>query len=202
MSTLLVQEHHLWLNLAEIRDADKIHFLDSPISQAGLFGGAVENFTQQFSAVQQQTEPIKHILPRRDAAAIIRLSGMIPPPARRRGWPLHQLHLAATAAVFTQAATSSSPQEGDAACLGQRATQRVLSNPSLLLSPTGRMMQFEDATPSHASLATPIQFARCPQRFSRDMEHGALPPQPSVASGQLGKEQTPPRADRANDWLP
>lgn len=63
MSTLVVQERHLWLNLAEIRDDDKVHFLDSSISQASLFGNAVENFAQQFSAVQQQTEASKHILP-------------------------------------------------------------------------------------------------------------------------------------------
>ncbi len=67
MSTMVVQERHLWLNLAEMKDADKAHFLDAPISQVGLFGDTVEGFAQQFSAVQQQTEAIQHILPRRDA---------------------------------------------------------------------------------------------------------------------------------------
>ncbi len=38
-----------------------------PISQAGLFSDTVERFAQQFSVVQQQTEAIQHILPRRDA---------------------------------------------------------------------------------------------------------------------------------------
>ncbi len=37
MSTLVVQERHLWLTLADMREADKHRFLDSPISQAGLF---------------------------------------------------------------------------------------------------------------------------------------------------------------------
>ncbi len=64
---LVVQERHLWLNLAEMKDADKARFLDAPISQAGLFGDTVDGFAQQFSAVQQQTEAIQHILPRRDA---------------------------------------------------------------------------------------------------------------------------------------
>ncbi len=41
MSTLVVQELHLWLTLADMREADKHCFLDSPISQAGLFGEAV-----------------------------------------------------------------------------------------------------------------------------------------------------------------
>ncbi len=67
MSTMVVQEHHLWLNLAEMKNVDKARFLDAPISQAGLFGDTVEGFAQQFSAVQQQTEAIQHILPRRDA---------------------------------------------------------------------------------------------------------------------------------------
>ncbi len=68
MSTLVVQERHLWLTLADMREADKHRFLDSPISQAGLFGEAVEDFAQQFSAAQKQTEAFRHILPRRSAA--------------------------------------------------------------------------------------------------------------------------------------
>ncbi len=35
MSTMVVQERHLWLNLAEMKDADKACFLNSPISQEG-----------------------------------------------------------------------------------------------------------------------------------------------------------------------
>ncbi len=53
MSTMVVQECHLWLNLVEMKGVDKAHFLDAPISQAGLFGDTVEGFAQQFSAVQQ-----------------------------------------------------------------------------------------------------------------------------------------------------
>ncbi len=65
MSTMVVQERHLWLDLAEMKDVDKARFLDAPISQAGLFGDTVEGFAQQFSTVQKQTEAIQHILPRR-----------------------------------------------------------------------------------------------------------------------------------------
>ncbi len=60
MSTMVVQERHLWLNLAEMKDVDKARFLDAPVSQGGLFGDTVEGFAQQFSAVQQQTEAIHH----------------------------------------------------------------------------------------------------------------------------------------------
>ncbi|KAI2668058.1 ORF V: Enzymatic polyprotein [Labeo rohita] len=87
MSTMVVQERHLWLNLAEMRDAEKVRFLDAPISQAGLFGETVEEFAQQFSTVKQQTEAIKHILPRRAASSGPAQPTQQPPPAPRRGRP-------------------------------------------------------------------------------------------------------------------
>ncbi|KAL0179664.1 hypothetical protein M9458_025106, partial [Cirrhinus mrigala] len=83
MSTMVVQERHLWLNLAEMRDAEKARFLDAPISQAGLFGEAVEEFAQQFSTAKQQTEAIKHILPRRAASAGSAQPTQQPPPPTR-----------------------------------------------------------------------------------------------------------------------
>ncbi len=86
MSTMVVQERHLWLNLAEMKDVDKARFLDAPISQGGLFSDTVEGFAQQFSAVQQQTEAIQHILPRRDAPSTA-APGARPQSARRRGRP-------------------------------------------------------------------------------------------------------------------
>ncbi len=63
-----------------------VHFLDAPISQGGLFGDTVEGFAQQFSAVQQQTEAIQHILPRRNAPSSA-APGARPQSARRRGRP-------------------------------------------------------------------------------------------------------------------
>ncbi|XDV17794.1 hypothetical protein PO909_023611 [Leuciscus waleckii] len=56
MSTCVVQERHLWLNLVDMWEAERTRFLSSLISQAGLFGGAVEDFAQQFLAAQKQTE--------------------------------------------------------------------------------------------------------------------------------------------------
>ncbi|KAI2660848.1 hypothetical protein H4Q32_008522 [Labeo rohita] len=87
MSTMVVQERHLWLNLAEMRDAEKVRFLDAPISQAGLFGETVEEFALQFSTVKKQTEAIKHILPRRVASSSPAPPRQQPPPAPRRGRP-------------------------------------------------------------------------------------------------------------------
>ncbi len=54
------------------RDADKLRFLKVSMSQTGLFGDAVENMAQQFSAAQEQTEVIQHILPQWAAAASTR----------------------------------------------------------------------------------------------------------------------------------
>ncbi|KAL0191697.1 hypothetical protein M9458_014395, partial [Cirrhinus mrigala] len=79
MSTMVIQERHLWLNLAEMRDAEKVRFLDALISQAGLFGETVEEFAQEFFTVKKQTEAIKHIPPR-------------VPAQLRRGSSPHLLH--------------------------------------------------------------------------------------------------------------
>ncbi|XP_073766548.1 uncharacterized protein [Danio rerio] len=65
MSTLVVQERHLWLNLADMRDVDKVRFLDSPISQAGLFGDTVGEFTQEFKAVKEQSDAMGNVIYRR-----------------------------------------------------------------------------------------------------------------------------------------
>ncbi len=87
MSTLVVQECHLWLDLADMSESDTHRFLDSPISQAGLSGDALESFAQQFSVAQKRTEAVGHILPRRPAAVITPPPVAAPPPARHRGCP-------------------------------------------------------------------------------------------------------------------
>ncbi|XP_051533948.1 uncharacterized protein LOC127429137 [Myxocyprinus asiaticus] len=100
MSSLVVQEHHLWLNLVEMGEADKTRFLAAPISQAGLFGDNVEDFAQQFLMVKQQTEVIRHILP-------LRGSRSRTPSARHQGRPP-----AVTAPAPPQPAPSARPRHG------------------------------------------------------------------------------------------
>ncbi len=68
MSTLVVQECHLWLCLTDM-EQEKVQFLNSPMSQTGLSGDAVESFAQQFSEAQRQTEAIRHIMRWRKPAA-------------------------------------------------------------------------------------------------------------------------------------
>ncbi|CAM4542713.1 unnamed protein product [Leuciscus chuanchicus] len=121
MSTLVVQECHLWLNLA-----DKVWFLDSPIPQVGLFGDAVESFAQQFSAAQKQTEAIRHILPRRPAAASTRSSEADPLPARRRGRP--------SAAASTPAGPPQQPPPSQQLGAFEDPVIRLLTHP---LPPSG-----------------------------------------------------------------
>ncbi len=58
MSTLVVQECHLWLCLVDIGTPDKVWFLKVPVSQTGLFGDATGNMAQQFLAAQELTEVI------------------------------------------------------------------------------------------------------------------------------------------------
>ncbi len=53
MASLVVLERHLWLTLTEIKDADKVSFLDAPISPSGLFGPAVEGFAECFTEAQK-----------------------------------------------------------------------------------------------------------------------------------------------------
>ncbi|KAI2653488.1 Transposon Ty3-G Gag-Pol polyprotein [Labeo rohita] len=112
MSTMVVQERHLWLNLAEMRDAEKARFLDAPISQAGLFGETVEEFAQQFSTVKQQTEAIKHILPRRAASAGPAQPKQQPPPAPRRGRPAGPVVSPAQRPLRTRVRLQSVPETG------------------------------------------------------------------------------------------
>ncbi|KAL0151199.1 hypothetical protein M9458_053390 [Cirrhinus mrigala] len=72
MSTMVVQESYLCLCLADMKETNKIRFLNALVSQTGLFCDAVENVAQQFH------EAIRHILPRRTAAASTR------PPSSRQ----------------------------------------------------------------------------------------------------------------------
>ncbi|ROL41974.1 hypothetical protein DPX16_19823 [Anabarilius grahami] len=69
MASLVVLERHLWLNLTEIKDQDKTAFLDAPVSPSGLFGPAVEGFTERFTAAQKSSQAMRHFLPKRSSSA-------------------------------------------------------------------------------------------------------------------------------------
>ncbi|ROL55046.1 hypothetical protein DPX16_20307 [Anabarilius grahami] len=69
MASLVVLERHLWLNLTEIKDLDKMAFLDVPVSPSGLFGPAVDGFTERFTAAQKTSQAMRHFLPKRSSSA-------------------------------------------------------------------------------------------------------------------------------------
>ena len=56
MANLVVLERHLWLNLTEIKESDKVAFLDVPVSPSSLFGPAVEGFRERFTAAQKSSQ--------------------------------------------------------------------------------------------------------------------------------------------------
>lgn len=64
MANLVVLERHLWLNLTEIRNADKTALLDSPV----FFGSAVDGFAERFTMVQKTSQAMRHFLPTRPSA--------------------------------------------------------------------------------------------------------------------------------------
>lgn len=64
MASLVVLEHHLWLTLTEIKDADKVPFLDAPVSPTGLFRPAVKGFVECFTEAQKSSQAMQHFLPK------------------------------------------------------------------------------------------------------------------------------------------
>lgn len=64
MTSLVVLESHLWLNLTEIKNADKAAFFDSPVSTTGLFGPAVDGFAERFTVAQKSSQTMSHFLPK------------------------------------------------------------------------------------------------------------------------------------------
>ncbi len=58
-------ERHLWLNLTEIREKEKVFLLDAPISQSGLFGEAVSSVVEKFRSAKTQSAALKQFMPRR-----------------------------------------------------------------------------------------------------------------------------------------
>ncbi len=66
---LVVLECHLWLTMKEMKEADKIPFLDAPISSGSLFGPAVEGFAERFTEAQKSSQAMQHFLPKRTSSS-------------------------------------------------------------------------------------------------------------------------------------
>ncbi len=64
MSSLIVLEHHLWLTMMEMKETDKVPFLDTPILSGSLFGPAVEGFAERFMEAQKSSQVMRKFLPK------------------------------------------------------------------------------------------------------------------------------------------
>ncbi len=65
MAASVAAECHLWLNLTEIREREKVFLLDAPILQSGLFGEAVSAVVDKFRSAKAQSAALKQFMPRR-----------------------------------------------------------------------------------------------------------------------------------------
>ncbi len=65
MAGPVAAECHLWLNLTEIREKERVFLLDAPISQSGLFGEAVSSVVEKFRSAKTQSAALKQFMPRR-----------------------------------------------------------------------------------------------------------------------------------------
>ncbi len=65
MAGSVAAERHLWLNLTEIREKEKVFLLDAPISQSRLFGEAVSSVMEIFRSAKTQSAALKQFMPRR-----------------------------------------------------------------------------------------------------------------------------------------
>ncbi len=65
MAASVAAERHLWLNLTEIREREKVFLMDAPISQSGLFGEAVSAVVDKFRSAKTQSAALKQFMPSR-----------------------------------------------------------------------------------------------------------------------------------------
>ncbi len=102
MASLVVLERHLWLTLTEIKDADRVSFLDAPISPSGLFGPAVKGFAERFTEAQKASQAMRHFLPKRSSPAAAQ--------SRPRTAPTQQSAKPAPAVFAPQPARTQQPR--------------------------------------------------------------------------------------------
>ncbi len=76
MSSLIVLEHHLWLMMMEMKETDKIPFLNAPVSSGSLFGPAVEGFAERFTEAQKSSQAMRHFLPKRTSSSSASLASL------------------------------------------------------------------------------------------------------------------------------
>ncbi len=66
----VVLERYLWLTMTEMKEADKVPFLDAPVSSGSLFGPAVEGFAERFTEAQKSSQAMQHFLAKRTSSSV------------------------------------------------------------------------------------------------------------------------------------
>ncbi len=198
MSTLVVQERHLWLTLADMRESDKHRFLDSPISQAGLFGEAVEDFAQQFSQVQGQSvhlsvEPGCPCLACRSRGPTGEGRDTAGPSSRDGVRALQRplLHRSQETRWVTSNLGPACSEPGPC----QAPVQDVDAETPLSMRPSLRLGCSDRPERRLLPCLDPPSIPLCVRRASIPVGPPLRAPQPVGASGQPGKEQTLPYAE-------
>ncbi len=62
MGFMVVQQRHLWLTLADLKDSDRMVLLNAPITPSGLFGDTVDSIIEQFAEAQKRTKAMSHVM--------------------------------------------------------------------------------------------------------------------------------------------
>ncbi len=69
MSNLKVLEHHLWLTMTEMKEVEKVPFLEALVSSGSLFGPAVEGFAERYTEAQKSSQAMQHFLSKRTSSS-------------------------------------------------------------------------------------------------------------------------------------
>ncbi len=127
MASLVVLERHLWLTLTEIKNADRVSFLDAPISPSGLFGPAVEGFAERFTEAQKASQAMRHFLPKRSSPAAAQ--------SRPRTAPTQQPAKPAPAVSAPQPARTQQPRGCSRSARRHPPPKRQGPRPKIALDP-------------------------------------------------------------------
>ncbi len=65
MGFMVVQQKHLGLTLADLKDSDRKVLLNAPITPSSLFGDAVESIIERLIEAQKRAKAMSHVMPRR-----------------------------------------------------------------------------------------------------------------------------------------
>ncbi len=86
-SSLIMLDRHLCLTMTEMKEADKVPFLDATVSSGSLFGPAVEGFAERFTEAKKSSQVMRHFLPKCTSSSSAS-SRPRPAPTQQRAKPM------------------------------------------------------------------------------------------------------------------